>query len=102
MYLDWETNADTFSERLRAFCKGYLIPVPAIHYQRMISSLPEVGVRYEDKRLSGIPGSPPALLNPPEGCRFRARCPLADEQCRQEPPFVEIEPDHFVACWKVS
>ena len=70
--------------------------------QLLISSLPEVGVRYEDKRLSGIPGSPPALLNPPEGCRFRARCPLADEQCRQEPPFVEIEPDHFVACWKVS
>ena len=70
--------------------------------QLLISSLPEVGVRYEDKRLSGIPGSPPALLNPPEGCRFRARCPLADEQCRQEPPFVKIEPDHFVACWKVS
>jgi peptide/nickel transport system ATP-binding protein len=70
--------------------------------QLLISSLPEVGVRYEDKRLSGIPGSPPALLNPPEGCRFRARCPLADEQCRQEPPFVEIEPDHFVACWKAS
>ena len=70
--------------------------------QLLISSLPEVGVRYEDKRLSGIPGSPPALLNPPEGCRFRARCPLADEQCRQEPQFVEIEPDHFVACWKVS
>jgi peptide/nickel transport system ATP-binding protein len=70
--------------------------------QLLISSLPEVGVRYEDKRLSGIPGSPPALLNPPEGCRFRARCPLAVEQCRQEPPFVEIEPDHFVACWKAS
>jgi peptide/nickel transport system ATP-binding protein len=70
--------------------------------QLLISSLPEVGVRYEDKRLAGIPGSPPALLNPPEGCRFRARCPLADEQCRQEPPFVEIEPDHFVACWKAS
>ena len=50
----------------------------------------------------GDPRQPPALLNPPEGCRFRARCPLADEQCRQEPPFVEIEPDHFVACWKAS
>jgi peptide/nickel transport system ATP-binding protein len=68
----------------------------------LVSSLPEVGVRYADKRLSGIPGSPPALLNPPEGCRFQARCPLADEQCREEPPFVEIEPGHAVACWKVS
>jgi peptide/nickel transport system ATP-binding protein len=68
----------------------------------LVSSLPEVGVRYADKRLSGIPGSPPALLNPPEGCRFRARCPLATEECAQEPPFVEIGPGHLVACWKVS
>ena len=80
-----------------------IISVPKHPYTRMlISSLPEVGVRYVDKRLSGIPGSPPALLNPPEGCRFQARCPLADAQCRQEPPFVEIERDHFVACWKAS
>ena len=80
-----------------------IIGAPRHPYTRLlISSLPEVGVRYEDKRLSGIPGSPPALLNPPEGCRFQARCPLAAEQCREEPPFVEIEPDHFVACWKAS
>ena len=80
-----------------------IISVPKHPYTRMlISSLPEVGVRYVDKRLSGIPGSPPPLLNPPEGCRFQARCPLADEQCRQEPPFVEIERDHSVACWKAS
>jgi peptide/nickel transport system ATP-binding protein len=80
-----------------------IINAPRHPYTRLlISSLPEVGVRYEDKRLSGIPGNPPALLNPPEGCRFRARCPLAVEQCREEPPFVEIEPDHFVACWKAS
>ncbi|MEX1173319.1 MAG: ABC transporter ATP-binding protein [Chloroflexota bacterium] len=68
----------------------------------LISSLPEVGVRFADKRLAGIPGSPPVLLNPPDGCRFRARCPLATERCRQEPPFVEIEPEHHVACWEVA
>jgi peptide/nickel transport system ATP-binding protein len=80
-----------------------VIGAPKHPYSRLlISSLPEVGVRYEEKRLSGIPGNPPALLNPPEGCRFQARCPLAAEQCRQEPPFVEIERDHFVACWKAS
>jgi peptide/nickel transport system ATP-binding protein len=80
-----------------------IIGAPKHPYTRLlISSLPEVGVRYADKRLTGIPGSPPGLLNPPEGCRFRARCPLADEQCRQEPPFVEVERDHHVACWKVS
>jgi peptide/nickel transport system ATP-binding protein len=68
----------------------------------LISSLPEVGVRHEEERLSGIPGSPPQLLDPPKGCRFRARCPLAFERCLEEPPFVEIEANHSVACWKAS
>jgi peptide/nickel transport system ATP-binding protein len=70
--------------------------------QLLISSLPEVGVRYEDKKLASIPGRPPALLNPPTGCRFRDRCPFAFDKCRQEPPFVEVEPGHAVACWKVT
>ena len=68
--------------------------------QMLISSLPEVGVRFAEQRLEGIPGSPPSLLDPPKGCRFRARCPLAFERCEEEPPFEEIEPGHFVACWK--
>jgi peptide/nickel transport system ATP-binding protein len=70
--------------------------------QMLVSSLPEVGVRYADKRLSGIPGSPPSLLKPPTGCRFRARCPLAFAKCVEEPPFVEVESDHMVACWKAT
>ena len=80
-----------------------LVDAPRHPYtQLLISSLPEVGVRYADKRLTGIPGTPPSLLHPPVGCRFRDRCPLAFEKCLEEPPFVEIEPDHFVACWKAS
>ena len=70
--------------------------------QMLISSLPEVGVRYEDQRLEGIPGRPPSLLDPPVGCRFRDRCPFAFDKCLEEPPFVEIAPDHHVACWKVA
>ncbi|MFN7037425.1 MAG: oligopeptide/dipeptide ABC transporter ATP-binding protein, partial [Bellilinea sp.] len=66
----------------------------------LISSLPEVGVRFAEKRLMGIPGNPPLLLKPPSGCRFRERCPLAYERCLEEPPFIEVEEDHFVACWK--
>jgi peptide/nickel transport system ATP-binding protein len=66
----------------------------------LISSLPEVGVRYAEKRLKGIPGNPPLLLDPPVGCRFRERCPVAFEKCLEEPPFIEIERDHFVSCWK--
>jgi peptide/nickel transport system ATP-binding protein len=82
---------------------GEIIESPRHPYTRLlISSLPEVGVTYADKRLTGIPGRPPSLLDPPKGCRFRDRCPLAVEQCKEEPPFVEIAPDHFVACWKAA
>ncbi len=66
----------------------------------LISSLPKVGVKYSEKRLAGIPGKPPLLLDPPVGCRFRERCPVAFDKCLEEPPFIEIENDHFVACWK--
>jgi peptide/nickel transport system ATP-binding protein len=66
----------------------------------LISALPKVGVKYAEKRLTGIPGSPPLLLHPPVGCRFRERCPVAFEKCLEVPPFLEIEKGHFVACWK--
>ena len=77
-----------------------IIHEPLHPYTRLlISSLPQVGVRFEEKRLSGIPGSPPMLLNPPVGCRFRERCPAATQKCLEEPPFLEVEQDHYVACW---
>ena len=80
-----------------------IIGRPLHPYTRMlVSSLPEVGVRYADKKLTGIPGGPPSLLHPPTGCRFRARCPLAFAKCEQEPPFVEVEPGHWAACWKAT
>ncbi len=66
----------------------------------LISSLPKVGINEAEKRLTGIPGKPPLLLNPPAGCRFRDRCPVAFDQCVEVPPFLEIEKDHFIACWK--
>jgi peptide/nickel transport system ATP-binding protein len=66
----------------------------------LIASLPQVGVKYAEKRLKGIPGHPPLLLNPPAGCRFRERCPVAFEKCVQVPPFIEIQKGHFVACWR--
>ena len=79
-----------------------IIHAPRHPYTKLlISSLPEIGVKYAEKRLTGIPGGPPLLLDPPIGCRFRERCPVAFEKCLEEPPFIEIEKDHFVACWKV-
>ena len=68
----------------------------------LISSLPEIGVRYSEKQLVGIPGTPPALLDPPEGCRFKDRCPLASARCNGRPPFVEVDAGHQVACWEAA
>jgi peptide/nickel transport system ATP-binding protein len=80
-----------------------IMSAPLHPYTKMlISTLPEVGVRYVDKRLTGIPGGPPLLLNPPVGCRFRERCPLAFEKCIEAPPFIETGKNHFVACWKAG
>ena len=80
-----------------------VVEAPSHPYTRLLlSSLPEVGVRYEEQRLVGIPGRPPSLLEPPSGCRFRDRCPLAFEKCADEPPFVAIEPGRAAACWKAA
>jgi peptide/nickel transport system ATP-binding protein len=68
--------------------------------QLLLASLPEVGLRYDQAPLVGIPGRPPSLLRPPAGCRFRARCPFAFDKCVEEPPFLELRPAHQVACWK--
>lgn len=70
--------------------------------QLLLASLPDVGIRYEDTQLVGIPGRPPSLLNPPRGCRFRDRCPFAFDKCTEEPPFIELRPGHQVACWKAT
>jgi peptide/nickel transport system ATP-binding protein len=70
--------------------------------QALIASLPEVGVRHDQTTLTGIPGRPPSLVSPPAGCRFRDRCPFAFAKCAQTPPFEEIKPGHYAACWKVS
>jgi len=70
--------------------------------QLLLASLPEVGIRYDEAPLVGIPGRPPSLLNPPAGCRFRDRCPFAFDKCSQEPPFLELQPGHHVACWKAA
>jgi len=47
-----------------------------------------------------IIGEVPNAANIPSGCRFHPRCPYAMEKCkREEPPMVEVEKGHFVACW---
>ena len=78
-----------------------IIRSPRHPYTRLlISSLPKVGVKHAEQRLAGIPGNPPLLLNPPVGCRFRDRCPVAFDKCTEVPPFLPVDLAHSVACWK--
>ena len=70
----------------------------------LIESLPRMDDRSE---RVGIPGRPPALDHPPDGCRFHPRCPLATDICRVEvPPLLPVEAigngagvAHRVACF---
>ena len=82
---------------------GTIVDEPRHPYTRLlIGSLPEVGVRFAEHRLAGIDGRPPSLLHPPEGCRFRDRCPLASARCATEPPYRSCGDRHLVACWEAD
>ncbi len=61
----------------------------------LIQSVPDV---WMDKEIKPLPGFPPDLINPPEGCRFRPRCPNASEKCMKEPPEFEVD-GRVVKCW---
>lgn len=55
------------------------------------------------KKLVSIPGAPPDLTGPLNGCRFAPRCPFAVKACREEdPPLREIAPGHQVACHRLD
>ncbi|MBN1452389.1 MAG: ATP-binding cassette domain-containing protein [Anaerolineales bacterium] len=70
--------------------------------QALISAIPIPDPRLKRQRTI-LKGDVPSPLNPPTGCRFHTRCPLAVDQCSQEEPlFQEITVDHWVACWLAS
>ncbi|WP_249010954.1 ABC transporter ATP-binding protein [Conexibacter sp. DBS9H8] len=67
--------------------------------QALLASIPRLESD-PTKVLISIPGLPPDLTRPPAGCRYAARCPFADAQCRaEEPPLTGESPDHLFACW---
>jgi peptide/nickel transport system ATP-binding protein/oligopeptide transport system ATP-binding protein len=67
--------------------------------QALMSAIPVPNPRLKRQRVV-LKGDVPSPLNPPRGCRFHPRCPVAIEKCSQEEPqFLEVTPDHWVACW---
>ena len=67
--------------------------------QALMSAIPGPNPYVKSGRIL-LTGDVPSPLNPPAGCRFHPRCPLAIDQCgHEEPPLNEIKPGHWAACW---
>ena len=64
--------------------------------QKLMSSTPRLNV---DTKPEFIPGTPPDLISPPEGCRFRPRCEHAFEPCGEMPHMIKIGENQDTKCW---
>lgn len=67
--------------------------------QALMSAIPIPDPTYKRQRIL-LEGDVPSPLNPPSGCRFHTRCPLAFDKCSQEEPvFKDYGDEHYAACW---
>jgi peptide/nickel transport system ATP-binding protein len=84
-------TADLFSQPLHPYT------------QALLAAAPIADPSQRGKQRPLLEGDLPSPINPPSGCAFHTRCPLATEQCRQQvPQWVEHQPGHFAACWHVA
>ncbi|MBQ7087488.1 MAG: dipeptide ABC transporter ATP-binding protein [Clostridia bacterium] len=68
--------------------------------QALMSAIPIPDPTHEKEQII-LEGEIPSPLNPPSGCHFHTRCRFAEPKCAQEePPFIEYEKGHYVACWR--
>jgi oligopeptide transport system ATP-binding protein len=82
---DWKT---LYSEPYHPYTQSLLSAVP----------VPDPDIQHTRKRII-LPGDPPSPINPPSGCLFHTRCPIAKEICSQQRPELrEVAPGHFCAC----
>ncbi len=65
----------------------------------LLSSIPTTDMDALSKERIILEGNIPSPIKPPDGCKFHTRCYMACDKCKRvPPPYVEVEPGHFVAC----
>ena len=88
--------------KLVELADSYELTFHSVHpYTRsLISAIPVADPKTaRESRRIVLEGDVPSTLNPPSGCRFRTRCPYADEQCAaEEPKWREVSGGHYAAC----
>ena len=81
--VEFGSSSDIFLEPKHPYTKGLLESIPVLS---------------KNTKPKYIPGIPPNLVNPPEGCKFYDRCPEAMEKCKKEPPKIKTK-SGYVLCW---